>query len=647
MNAKRAPRSAIVRWCRPPRRPAKAESIAGHGSPACASELRRTPRAAAAPSYASRRRAGRRAQNLRNAHSRPSSLSVSVAVAAGTRGKRVGARCMARTSATPRPTASHRAQRASRRCRRSASGDPARRPGCSFEARSHALLCGTLCWPGPRAASCSRSPTSSATRSPDVILNLYSGGAHCCSSRRSTATTRAARPTRACSATSATRARSSRRSTGGRCSSPPTTASPTSSRRSRSQGCRSRSGASSAAASSTSRARYPTLIAADASAPVEGVSSRTASRASASASSRPGPPTRTCSASDALVATTLAALDAAGELRSSAGWKHGAAFIARAAALPRQDRVSASRHARVSTSSPTRVTPTASSRPPTLVAAAAPPASSCSRSATTTPSTASTRRSTRGRGARHPAAAGDRDLGRRRRATRTSTCSATASTTATRRCSSGCASARADRERRAERMVELLRGERLRDRRCAARASPRTPASRSGARTSPPPCSRTPTTRSASRDEGHADVSSFIAAQLIPGAPAYARRTRPTVAGGDRRGSTTPAGSPSGPTRSGTSRSDDEVLAAIERYRGVGLDGVECFYVTHDERQTLLLADRCEAARAAAQRVVGLPRARATACSAASSPTSSTAARAGARRRWRVADRHNETLTIR
>ena len=39
---------------------------------------------------------------------------------------------------------------------------------------------------------------------------------------------------------------------------------------------------------------------------------------------------------------------------------------------------------------------------------------------------------------------------------------------------------------------------------------------------------------------------------------------------------------------------DADVLAAIDRYRASGLDGVECFYVTHSEHQTLVLADRCE-----------------------------------------------------
>ena len=37
------------------------------------------------------------------------------------------------------------------------------------------------------------------------------------------------------------------------------------------------------------------------------------------------------------------------------------------------------------------------------------------------------------------------------------------------------------------------------------------------------------------------------------------------------------------------------VLEAIDRFRGWGLDGVECFYATHTREQAELLADRCAA----------------------------------------------------
>lgn len=92
--------------------------------------------------------------------------------------------------------------------------------------------------------------------------------------------------------------------------------------------------------------------------------------------------------------------------------------------------------------------------------------------------------------------------------------------------------------------------------------------------------------------EGHTDVSSFIPAYVIPGAPAYAGRTRPTVPeaiewiheAGGRAIWAHPFWD---------IKDDAAVLDAIDRYRAHGLDGVECFYVTHDERQTRLIAARC------------------------------------------------------
>ena len=38
----------------------------------------------------------------------------------------------------------------------------------------------------------------------------------------------------------------------------------------------------------------------------------------------------------------------------------------------------------------------------------------------------------------------------------------------------------------------------------------------------------------------------------------------------------------------------DEALAMVERFRGLGIDGIEAFYVTHTQEQTELLAKRCE-----------------------------------------------------
>src|SRR5580704_6321162 len=59
----------------------------------------------------------------------------------------------------------------------------ARRGRSVFDGRVNGLLCGTSCWP---AVGISGNPVVRVADlepggSPDVILNLYSGGAHCCS----------------------------------------------------------------------------------------------------------------------------------------------------------------------------------------------------------------------------------------------------------------------------------------------------------------------------------------------------------------------------------------------------------------------------------------------------------------------------------
>jgi 3',5'-nucleoside bisphosphate phosphatase len=94
-------------------------------------------------------------------------------------------------------------------------------------------------------------------------------------------------------------------------------------------------------------------------------------------------------------------------------------------------------------------------------------------------------------------------------------------------------------------------------------------------------------------EEGHADVSSFIPAYLIQGMPGYVARTHPTVEEAigwihDAAGVAVWA------HPFWDIKSDDEVLAAIDRYREAGLDGVEVFYGSHTREQTLLLADRCQ-----------------------------------------------------
>jgi predicted metal-dependent phosphoesterase TrpH len=91
-------------------------------------------------------------------------------------------------------------------------------------------------------------------------------------------------------------------------------------------------------------------------------------------------------------------------------------------------------------------------------------------------------------------------------------------------------------------------------------------------------------------ERGLDEPSAFLEAYLIPGRPAYRRRTTPTVpeaidlvhgAGGVAVWAH-PFWDVDEPA---------DVLAAVERFAGHGLDGVEAFYVTHDRAQTELLAD--------------------------------------------------------
>ena len=93
-------------------------------------------------------------------------------------------------------------------------------------------------------------------------------------------------------------------------------------------------------------------------------------------------------------------------------------------------------------------------------------------------------------------------------------------------------------------------------------------------------------------EEGHADVSSFIPAYLIQGTPGYVARSHPTVEEAiswiHEAAGVAVWAHPFWDVKDG-----DEVLAAIDRYRAAGLDGVEAFYTAHTREQTLLLAERC------------------------------------------------------
>ena len=95
-------------------------------------------------------------------------------------------------------------------------------------------------------------------------------------------------------------------------------------------------------------------------------------------------------------------------------------------------------------------------------------------------------------------------------------------------------------------------------------------------------------------DEGFEDFSALLVAYLIPGTPAYRRRTFPTVEEAialiHAAGGVAIWAHPFWDIEA-----DPAVLASLERFRGWGMDGVEAFYVTHDHEQVehlVGLADR-------------------------------------------------------
>ncbi len=150
--------------------------------------------------------------------------------------------------------------------------------------------------------------------------------------------------------------------------------------------------------------------------------------------------------------------------------------------------------------------------------------------------------------------------------------------------------AREDRERRAVRMTGLLAeaGYAVDDSVLAARRDAGKPIGRPHLAAAV--LGHPDNAEQLSREE-HADVTSFIRAYLIPGMPAYAGRTRPTVTEAidwiHEAGGLAFWAHPFWDIAT-----DADVLTALDRYDAAGLDGVECFYVTHDEHQTVLLSDR-------------------------------------------------------
>ncbi len=151
---------------------------------------------------------------------------------------------------------------------------------------------------------------------------------------------------------------------------------------------------------------------------------------------------------------------------------------------------------------------------------------------------------------------------------------------------------RADRERRAERMALALRelGYELDERPLQARREAGAPIGRPHLAQAVVGC---PANARRLAEEGLQEPSAFLVAYLIEGRPAFRGREVPIVTEAiatihDAGGLAVwahPFWDVAEPA---------EVLATIDRFAREGLDGVEAFYITHTEEQTLLLADRCE-----------------------------------------------------
>jgi predicted metal-dependent phosphoesterase TrpH len=149
----------------------------------------------------------------------------------------------------------------------------------------------------------------------------------------------------------------------------------------------------------------------------------------------------------------------------------------------------------------------------------------------------------------------------------------------------------ADREQRTLRMADRLRelGLALDDQAIDARVSAGEPIGRphlaEAALAHPANAERL-------REEQIDDIGSFIRAYLIEGRPAFCLRMTPTV--NEATSAIHAAGGVAIWAHPFWDISDPvEVLTTIDRFRALGIDGVEAFYVTHTREQTELLARRC------------------------------------------------------
>jgi predicted metal-dependent phosphoesterase TrpH len=150
---------------------------------------------------------------------------------------------------------------------------------------------------------------------------------------------------------------------------------------------------------------------------------------------------------------------------------------------------------------------------------------------------------------------------------------------------------RADRRRRTSAMIAALReaGFELADRPLAERAEAGKPIGR-------PHIAHAVTSHPANAprlaDEGIADAAAFLDAYLVQGRATFRPRELPTV--GEAIDTIQRAGGLAVWAHPFWDVPDPGVvLATLERFEAWGIDGAECFYVTHTAEQTRLLAEHC------------------------------------------------------
>jgi 3',5'-nucleoside bisphosphate phosphatase len=151
---------------------------------------------------------------------------------------------------------------------------------------------------------------------------------------------------------------------------------------------------------------------------------------------------------------------------------------------------------------------------------------------------------------------------------------------------------RADRERRSEAMAHALRdlGFEIDEAPLKRRVAEGKPIGR-------PHIARAvvghPANAARLRAEGVIEPSAFLEAYLIEGRPAFRPRLAPLVP--DAIAAIHDAGGVAVWAHPFWDVSEPgAVIEAIDRFRPHGLDGVECFYITHTQDQTELVGDRCE-----------------------------------------------------